>query len=92
MDVAEVKSKGGPYWSYILCYVDNVLVVHNDATKILMSYTDQKFADCNGKEQFRRTTMGWQMCVQWKDDSTPWEKLSDIKECYPVQASEYSIK
>ena len=31
------------------------------------------------------------MCVQWKDGSTSWEKLSVMKDCYPVQTTEYAI-
>ena len=29
------------------------------------------------------------MCILWKDGSTTWEKLSDFKECYPVETAEY---
>ncbi len=28
---------------------------------------------------------------QWKDCSTPWEKLSDVKETHPLQMAEYAI-
>ena len=33
---SEVKPNGDRYWSHILCYMDNVLVVHHDTMKILM--------------------------------------------------------
>ena len=33
---------------------------------------------------------GWDMLVQWKDGSTTWESLIDVKERYPVQVAEYS--
>jgi hypothetical protein len=36
-------------------------------------------------------TEGWKLCVQWKDGSTNWELLSDMKEAYPVQTAEYAI-
>ena len=39
----------------------------------------------------RRTTDGWQLCIQWKDGSTSWEKLSDLKELHPVECSEYAV-
>ena len=52
---------------------------------------DQKFVDKNGKVQYKRSTKGWQMCVQWKDGLTSWEKLSVMKECYPVQTAEYAV-
>ena len=28
------------------------------------------------------------LCVQWHDKSTSWEKLSDLKESYPVNVAE----
>ncbi len=31
------------------------------------------------------------MVQQWKDGSTSWEKLSDVKESHPLQVAEYAI-
>jgi hypothetical protein len=30
--------------------------------------------------------------IQWKDGSTTWNKLKDMKDAYPVKTSEYAIK
>ena len=30
------------------------------------------------------------MCIIWKYGSTTWDKLSDFKECYPVETAEYA--
>ena len=38
----------------------------------------------------KHTTKGWMLCVQWKDKSVSWEKLSDMKESYPVEVAEYA--
>jgi Reverse transcriptase (RNA-dependent DNA polymerase) len=38
----------------------------------------------------RPTTKGWHLCVRWKDGSTSWEKLSSLKDGYPVQVAEYA--
>jgi hypothetical protein len=38
-----------------------------------------------------RTTKGWRLCVQWKDGSTSWEPLKDMKESFPVQVAEFAI-
>ena len=43
-----------------------------------------------GKDKFRyhgrlvqkRTTRGWKLCVQWKDRTTMWERLADLKESF----------
>jgi hypothetical protein len=30
--------------------------------------------------QIRKTTKGWNFCVEWKDGTTSWERLADPKE------------
>jgi hypothetical protein len=36
------------------------------------------------------TTKGWQLCVQWQDDSTIWEDLKNLKEANPIETTEYA--
>jgi hypothetical protein len=31
------------------------------------------------------------MCCQWKDDSTSWESLADLKELHPIETAEYAV-
>ena len=45
----------------------------------------------NGGRRRRQTTKGWEILIQWKDGSTTWEAMKDVKECYPVQLAEYSV-
>ena len=45
----------------------------------------------NGNKRRRETTIGWELLVQWKDGSTNWITLKDLKESYPVQVSEYAV-
>ena len=33
---------------------------------------------------------GWQLCIEWKDKPTSWERLSDMKESYPIEVPEYA--
>jgi len=35
--------------------------------------------------------MEWKLCVKWKDNSTSWETLADLKESYPIQVAEYAV-
>ena len=44
-----------------------------------------------GRSSKRKTTKGWHLCVQWKDGTTTWERLSDLKEYHPIQFAEYSL-
>jgi hypothetical protein len=43
------------------------------------------------QETNRYTTKGWRICITWKDGSTSWHSLSDIKNSYPIQLAEYAI-
>ena len=43
-----------------------------------------------GKTRKRITTRGWKLCVSWKDGSTSYERLSDLKEAYPILVAEYA--
>ena len=39
----------------------------------------------------RKTTKGWKLCIEWKDGTTTWERLADLKESNPVEVAEYAI-
>jgi hypothetical protein len=45
----------------------------------------------NGVKRRRLTTQGWQLLCQWKDGSTNWVALKDMKQSYPVQVADYAI-
>jgi hypothetical protein len=38
----------------------------------------------------RKTTKGWNLCVEWKDGTTSCERLSDLKESNSVEVAEYA--
>ena len=44
-----------------------------------------------GTKRCRETTKGWELLVEWKDGSTTWVALKDMKESFPVQVSEYTV-
>jgi hypothetical protein len=44
-----------------------------------------------GTRHRKRTTRGWQLLVEWKDGSSDWVPLADMKESYPVQVAEYAV-
>ena len=45
----------------------------------------------HGKAIPKRTTKGWKMCVKWKDQSTSWVDLRDLKESNPIETAEYAV-
>jgi hypothetical protein len=54
-----------------------------------------KFADMylikNNRRHMCPTTQGWWLCVQWKDGSTTWVKLADLKESNPIEVAAYMV-
>ena len=51
---------------------------------------DNQNVTVNGKSYKQKTTRGWQLCIEWKDKSKSWERLSDMKQSYPVDIAEYA--
>jgi hypothetical protein len=51
---------------------------------------DQNVIRANGRTYLKRSTIGWQICCQWKDGSSSWENLSNLKESHPIETSEYA--
>jgi hypothetical protein len=45
----------------------------------------------NGQKKLRKATQGWKLCIEWKDGSTTWEPLKDLKESNPIEVSEYAV-
>ncbi len=53
--------------------------------------SDQKVVQANGRTYMKHSTIGWQVCCQWKDGSTSWENLADLKESHPLETAEYAV-
>mgnify|MGYP000261467214 CR=1 FL=1 len=43
-----------------------------------------------GQKRLRKTTVGWQLLVKWKDQSESWIPLKDMKESHPVEVAEFA--
>ena len=44
-----------------------------------------------GTRRLVKTTKGWKLLVQWKDGTTSWEDLRNLKDDYPLQLAEYAV-
>ncbi|KAL7476932.1 hypothetical protein ACHAW6_002756, partial [Cyclotella cf. meneghiniana] len=33
----------------------------------------------------------WELCCEWKDGNTSWQKLSDLKESHPLQVADFAL-
>jgi hypothetical protein len=71
----------------VIFKADNSILWKSLLTTELMAMTLIKHGS---NKKVRKTTKGWHLCVEWKDGTTSWERLSDIKESNPVEVAEYS--
>ena len=73
----------------------NQLVLLKEFVGHKVDATATKFADrfvtVNGQQRLRKTTTGWKLCCEWRDGTTSWERLADLKESYPVEVAEYAV-
>ena len=73
--------------AYVL--FDSIVDYKRDSTA--MNKNDQVARKADGRTYMRRSTVGWKLCVQWKDGSTSWERLADLKETHPTEVAEYAV-
>jgi hypothetical protein len=45
----------------------------------------------NGNRVPKKTTRGWQLLCQWKDGSSSWVPLVELKQSNPIELAEYAI-
>ena len=95
-DVTELTANGIDESMYAMCDEngDHILlfdaIVEHHKNDKGMTRAEQKFVDSRGKQQYKRSRKGWEVCVRLKNGSTTWENLSDFKDCYPMQTAEYA--
>jgi len=44
----------------------------------------------SGREVRKRTTRGWHLLCEWKEGTSDWVPLKDLKESFPVEVAEYA--
>ena len=44
----------------------------------------------NNSVRKKRTTRGWKLLVRWKDGTTSWTRLADMKGSFPLETAEYA--
>jgi hypothetical protein len=66
-------------------------IVDHRRTNDAISKDDGYFISQYGAKVPKRTTKGWEICVEWRNGETSWIPLKDIKETNPVEVAEYAI-
>jgi hypothetical protein len=65
-------------------------IVDHQRLPTAIKLSDQKNVRANGKTYLKCSTVGWQLCCQWKDGSTSWENFADLKESHPIETAKYA--
>ena len=81
---AQINSEGNQYLLF-----QEITDHKRDNSAIPIS--DGKISSANGQSKPKITTRGWFLLVQWRDGSTSWEKLKDLKASNPVEVAEYAV-
>ena len=68
--------------------LDSIVDFKKDEHAVQM--TDKEVV-VKGKKYLKKTTKGWHMCVNWKDGTSTWERLADLKESNPIELVEYAV-
>jgi hypothetical protein len=64
-------------------------IVDHQRLPTAMKISDQKNVCTYGKTYLKCSTVGLQLCCQWKDGSMSWENLADLKES-PIETAKYA--
>ena len=70
-------------------FLDDIIDYCKDNTAV--DKADAVIVIQNGVKHWKLTTKGWQLLCQWKDGSTNWVSLKDMKDFYPVQVVDYAL-
>lgn len=65
-------------------------IIHHRKTKSAMDKADQYRILNNGRRMMKKTTAGWELEVEWKDGSTSWLTLKELKETNAVEVAQYA--
>jgi hypothetical protein len=81
---AQVDDEGNMF-QFLLEIMDH----KKDGTAIDIS--NGMVTSANGNTKPKITTQGWMLLVMWKDQSTSWVKLKDLKASNPIELAEYAV-
>ena len=70
--------------------IGSIIDTRTDGTQTLQK--DAFVITKSGTKRRKNTAKGLEVCIQWKDGSTTWNKLKDIKDSYPVQMAKYEVE
>ncbi len=78
-----------PWWHQFVLLEE---IVDYQRLPTAVNLSDQKTVRANGKTYLKRSTIGWQLCCQWRDGCTSWENLPPNSLTYSSVVSQESVR
>lgn len=72
-------------------YTVEEIVDHRKDSSAIAQGDDAFVVTRSGRKLPKRTTRGWEFCLKYKDESTSWVKLKDLKDAEPILLAEYAV-
>ena len=69
--------------------LDEIIDHRKDSTAVAKE--DTFITTKSGTKRCKETTKGWDLLMRWKDGSSTWVHLKDMKEEFSVQVAEYAV-
>jgi hypothetical protein len=73
----------------LMLVLDQITDHRKDESAI--SIVDGYTISANGNRTPKRTTCGWSLLCTWKDGSSDWIALKDLKDSNPIELAEYAV-
>ena len=70
--------------------IDEIIDARKDP-EIAVPMSEGTFETSTGQRRAVITTKGWDIQIKWKDGSTNWLPLSEVKEGCPIELAEYAV-
>jgi hypothetical protein len=65
-------------------------IIDHRKTPGALSESEAWIENKSGVRRRKLTTKGWELLVSWKDGTSSWTRLADMKESFPLEAAEYA--
>ena len=66
-------------------------IIGHRANKAAMSKENGFIKHASGHKKPKKTTHGWEIEVEFQDNTTTWVNLRDVKEASPIKLAEYAV-
>ena len=64
-------------------------ILYHSSDNIAVDKKNKWIVSKCGRRSMRQTTFGWKFRVKWKDGTTTWISLKDLKESNPIEVAKY---